>query len=236
MKIEVLYIADCPHYPSAVDRVRHVLRSVSLSEIVEEIEVCTSGEAEALRFIGSPTVRVNGLDVEPEARSVNHFGMGCRSYLENGRRSGLPSTDLLLHSLSGAPGVPPEQSAGLLCGNQAAVAPKRAESGVLVAGGIAAVLASTCCLGPLLLVTLGLSGAWIGDLALLEPYRPWFIAAALVALFFAGPRIFRHPASCASGEICGLPPVRRANKAFFGVVAALVVVAFLYPYVARLFY
>ena len=64
--------------------------------------------------------------------------------------------------------------------------------GALAAGGLAAMLASTCCLGPLVLVALGVSGAWIGNLTLLEPYRPGFISAALVALFFAGPVSYTH--------------------------------------------
>ncbi|MEK9120007.1 mercuric ion transporter MerT [Escherichia coli] len=64
--------------------------------------------------------------------------------------------------------------------------------GALFAGGLAAILASTCCLGPLVLVALGFSGAWIGNLTVLEPYRPLFIGAALVALFFAWKRIYRH--------------------------------------------
>ncbi len=57
----------------------------------------------------------------------------------------------------------------------------------LMTGGLAATLASTCCLGPLALVALGFSGAWIGNLTALEPYRPIFIGAALVALFAACP-------------------------------------------------
>ncbi|MDP1346390.1 mercuric transporter MerT family protein, partial [Klebsiella pneumoniae] len=61
----------------------------------------------------------------------------------------------------------------------------------LALGGLAAILASTCCLGPLLLVALGFSGAWIGNLTVLEPYRPLFIGAALVAMAFAYRRIFR---------------------------------------------
>ncbi len=44
--------------------------------------------------------------------------------------------------------------------------------GSLLAGGVAALLASACCLGPLVLVVLGFSGAWIGNLTALEPYRP----------------------------------------------------------------
>ena len=57
--------------------------------------------------------------------------------------------------------------------------------GALFTGGLAAILASACCLGPLVLVALGFSGAWIGNLTVLEPYRPIFIGAALVAMFFA---------------------------------------------------
>ena len=61
--------------------------------------------------------------------------------------------------------------------------------GALATGGLAAILASTCCLGPLVLVDLGFSSAWIGNFTALEPYRPIFISAALVALLFAWRRI-----------------------------------------------
>jgi mercuric ion transport protein len=58
-------------------------------------------------------------------------------------------------------------------------------------GGLAAILVSACCLGPLVLVLLGVSGARIGNLTRLEPYRPFFLGAALIAMFFAWRRIFR---------------------------------------------
>jgi mercuric ion transport protein len=236
VKVEVLYIADCPNYKPTVERVRHVLHSAGMREMVQEVEVRTQADAEAMRFLGSPTVQINGLDVEPEARAVQHFGLGCRSYLEDGRRSGLPSSALIRRALQekqvasrGHDATPPRIE-------QTAVLQKSSESRVLVAGGIAAVLASTCCLGPLILVALGFSGAWIGNLAVLEPYRPWFIAAALIALFFAGRRIFRPVATCKPGEVCALPTARRAYKVLFGIVAGLVVVALAFPYVARFFY
>lgn len=76
--------------------------------------------------------------------------------------------------------------------------------GALFAGGLAAILASTCCLGPLVLVALGFSGAWIGNLTVLEPYRPLFIGAALVALFFAWKRIYRPVQACKPGEVCAI--------------------------------
>jgi mercuric ion transport protein len=108
--------------------------------------------------------------------------------------------------------------------------------GALAAGGLAAILASTCCLGPLVLVALGVSGAWIGNLTLLEPYRPVFIGAALVALFFAGRRIFRPAAACRPGEVCAIPQVRAAYKLVFWIVVALVLIALGFPYVLPLFY
>ena len=108
--------------------------------------------------------------------------------------------------------------------------------GALVAGGLAAFLASTCCLGPLVLVTLGVSGAWISNLSLLEPYRPLFIGAALIAMFFAYQRIFRPVQDCNPGEVCAVPSVRRAYRLMFWAVAALVVVALAFPPVMSLFY
>jgi mercuric ion transport protein len=112
----------------------------------------------------------------------------------------------------------------------------QAGSGALLVGGFAAILASTCFLGPLVLVALGLSGAWIGNLTLLEPYRPFFIAGAVVALFFAGRQIFRPGHDCQPGEVCAMPRTRRIYKIVLGIVSALVVVALVYPYVAKLFY
>lgn len=106
----------------------------------------------------------------------------------------------------------------------------------LAAGGIAAILASTCCIGPLVLVMLGVSGAWIGNLTLLEPYRPLFVGAALVALALAWRRIYRPATACKPGEVCAVPTVRASYRILFWVVAALVAVAVAFPYVAPLFY
>ena len=112
----------------------------------------------------------------------------------------------------------------------------RTGSGALLVGGVAAILASTCCLGPLVLVALGLSGAWIGNLTLLEPYRPFFIGGALVALFFAGRRIFRPAQGCEPGEMCAAPQTRQLYKIAFGIVSALVLIALVYPHVDKFFY
>lgn len=120
--------------------------------------------------------------------------------------------------------------------SQGSVQSRTVEKGSLIAGGLAAILASSCCLGPLLLVALGFSGAWIGNLTALEPYRPFFIAVALLALYFAWRRIFRPVPACPPGEVCAIPSVRTAYKTIFWGVAALVLVALAFPYVLPLFY
>jgi mercuric ion transport protein len=107
--------------------------------------------------------------------------------------------------------------------------------GALFAGGLAAILASTCCLGPLVLITLGFSGAWISNLTVLEPYRPIFIGAALVALFLAWRRIWRPATACKPGEVCAVPQVKTTYKLLFWGVAVLVLVALGFPYVLPLF-
>jgi mercuric ion transport protein len=106
----------------------------------------------------------------------------------------------------------------------------------LVAGLVSAILASTCCLGPLVLITLGFSGAWISNLTALEPYRPVFIGAALVALLLAGRRIWKEAPACESGQVCAVPRVQRGYKLMFGLVVALVIVALGFPLVAPWFY
>ena len=110
------------------------------------------------------------------------------------------------------------------------------ETSALAAGGLAAIVASACCLGPLALVSLGLGGAWIGNLTRLEPYRPFFLGATLISMIFAYRRIYRPAAECKPGEVCALPGPRRAYKTVFWTVGALVIVAFGFPYVMPLFY
>jgi mercuric ion transport protein len=110
------------------------------------------------------------------------------------------------------------------------------KQGILAVGGLAAVLASACCLGPLVLVSIGLSGAWIGQLTRLEPLRPWFLLVSVIALAFAYHRIWRPATVCRPGEVCALPATRSAYKVLFWIVVALVVVGFGFPYVAQWFY
>ena len=109
------------------------------------------------------------------------------------------------------------------------------ESAALAVGGIAALLVGACCVGPLVLVAIGLGGAWLSNLTALDPYRPIFIAIALASLAFAWRRIYRPAGECKVGEMCSVPAVKKGYKIGFWTAAALLVVMFGSPYVAPFF-
>lgn len=115
----------------------------------------------------------------------------------------------------------------------------KAARATLAGGALAAIVASACCLGPLVLVTLGISGAWISNLSALEPYRPASIGVALVFMALAYRAIFvkaARPEACEPGTLCAAPRTNRAYRAIFWGVSALVLVTLAFPYLAPLFY
>lgn len=79
------------------------------------------------------------------------------------------------------------------------------KGGLFAAGGIVgAILASTCCIVPLALVSLGVGGAWMGGLTALAPYQPWFAGAAFASLGAGFWRVYVSPKKhCESGASCG---------------------------------
>lgn len=102
--------------------------------------------------------------------------------------------------------------------------------GLLALGGLGAALASACCILPFILITLGLGGAWLASLHALYPYRWLFIGAAAVALFYAWGRLYRPQTDCGEGEVCAVPTVRRAYRVLFWVIAGLVALSAIAPY------
>jgi len=108
----------------------------------------------------------------------------------------------------------------------------------LAGGLLAGIAASACCVGPLVLLLLGFSGAWLGNLTALEPYRPIFIGIALVALFIAYQRIYRPKLkqSCEQGETCAKPQVNNLYKWLFIVVLVVVLTLIASPYLVPIIY
>lgn len=86
--------------------------------------------------------------------------------------------------------------------------------------GVGAVLtaigASACCIGPLLLLSLGIGGAWVGALTSMEVVRPFFLIATLVFIGLAFRRLYLVPESCETGEACAKPSIKRNQRVFFG--------------------
>ena len=106
----------------------------------------------------------------------------------------------------------------------------------LLAGGVAAILASTCCVGPPVLVLMGFGGAWVSNLQVLEPYRPLMLGAAIVFLVLAARRIWQPATVCEPGTMCAVPRTQRLYKMLFVLVALLVLASFGFPYIAPFFY
>lgn len=96
MKIEVLYSPGCwSHFPT-LDLIEDVLDELGLSASVEQVRVEDQATAERLHFVGSPTVRVDGVDLEPRATfSGKDFGLRCRLYSEDGKPRPRPSRRLI---------------------------------------------------------------------------------------------------------------------------------------------
>jgi hypothetical protein len=78
--IQVFFFKGCPHGEPTIDLVRRVAITHGVLSTVETVEIRSADEAVRSRFLGSPTVRVNGLDVDPDARGRTDFAMVCRLY------------------------------------------------------------------------------------------------------------------------------------------------------------
>lgn len=106
----------------------------------------------------------------------------------------------------------------------------------LAAGGIlGALAASTCCILPLVLFSLGISGAWIGQLTALSPYQPIFIALTVLCLGYGYWLVYRKPKqACDDGMACARPLPNRLVKTMLWLATVLVLIAFAWPYIVPL--
>lgn len=114
---------------------------------------------------------------------------------------------------------------------QAATSGDSTPRGLLALGGIGAVLVSSCCILPFVLVMLGLGGVWLGKLHALYAYRWLFFGLSAIVLFFAWRRLYRPVTACADGDICAAPAIKRGYRVLFWIVTALVAASALAPYV-----
>jgi hypothetical protein len=102
MKIEMLYFEGCPTYREAEALIEEVIRSEGTPAEVESVQVKTEEEANRLGFLGSPTIHIDGVDIDPVARSSTDFGLKCRVYRDGKRFVSVPPRELLEHAIKEA--------------------------------------------------------------------------------------------------------------------------------------
>ena len=94
MKVEVLYVAECPSHPAALKLVRDVLAAQGISTEVYEVLVRDEQMACELKFPGSPTIRIDGRDVAGDSKTTKSFALSCRLY-QGSKQIGLPPGEMV---------------------------------------------------------------------------------------------------------------------------------------------
>ena len=104
-RIEFLYWEECPSHPEARQILQQVMAQEGLDLRVLEIEVADDAQAQKLAFPGSPTIRVDGADLDPAGAAQMGTALACRVYrLEDGRFSPVPSVEMIRRALLAATG------------------------------------------------------------------------------------------------------------------------------------
>ena len=96
MNVDIYYFQGCPNHAPTVALVRDVIRQMGVRVVLREVEVFESQKGTHAWFLGSPTVLVDGRDIEPAARGRLGFSFGCRRYGD----SGIPPRKLIEAALA----------------------------------------------------------------------------------------------------------------------------------------
>ncbi len=101
-----------------------------------------------------------------------------------------------------------------------------------IAAGVASALgASVCCVLPLLLVAIGVGGAWVAQLRALERFYPAFVGVAIAAFAYAFYRLYLKPAACAPDSACATPNTRRNQRVAFWTTLVMAKALILFPFI-----
>ncbi len=99
-KIEFLYFQGCPTYKKTLKDLQDIIKQNKLDVDLVKIKVKSDTEAQSFRFLGSPTIRINGVDIEPAAKESNDYKFACRIYRTPGGKSqGFPPKELIMKKL-----------------------------------------------------------------------------------------------------------------------------------------
>jgi hypothetical protein len=101
MKIEVLYVADCPSHPAAVKLLKDILCAEGVAAEIREVLVTNETIGGKVGFRGSPTIRINGWDIAGESPKAEAFGLSCRLY-PGSSEIGLPPVEMVRRAVIAA--------------------------------------------------------------------------------------------------------------------------------------
>ena len=100
--VDVLYFQGCPNYADAFELVEQVCVQLGIDAEVRRREITSLQAAAEHRFLGSPTIQVNGRDVEPDAADRRDYTLACRVYRHHDRLAGQPDARLVRQALTEA--------------------------------------------------------------------------------------------------------------------------------------
>ena len=233
MNVQVLYFVGCPNHAPAVELVRDVVAKLGVEAEVVEVKVTNPADAERLRFLGSPTILVDGVDIEPAARDRADFGFSCRTY--DGQ--GTPPREMLAAALLEP--VAPKEAGGIAqacCGPSLSsddvrsdVPGQRAGRWAVAGSVVSAFAASACCWIPLVLIALGISAGGFG--AWFEKYRVLFLGVTALLLGTGFYFVYFRTPVCAPGSACAAPNLKlqRFNQVMLWVATVVVIASATFP-------
>ncbi len=238
MIVQVLYFTGCPNHTRTVELAREVIAEIGLDAEIEEVEVASDDDAAQLRFLGSPTVLVNGVDIEVGARARMDFGFSCRTY----DGLGVPPRALMVAAVESAAAEEGRDVAPARCETNDGCAPttasmvaetpeSRERTGLWASAGSvgSAALASACCWLPLALLAVGTSAAGVSTA--FERTRPLFLVLAAVFIstgFYLNYFRKRRAVACSTCAV-PRPRLRRFNRAMLWVSSVVVLSVALFP-------
>lgn len=135
MRIEVLSFDGCPNVDGTEDSIARALAQQGCDAEIVRTKVDTPEQAAALRFLGSPSVRVNGEDVEPAANARTSFGLMCRTYADGDESTGAPPIAMIYAAIHRHAAIALPESSDILSNRVTSIAVYWLPALVLVASG-----------------------------------------------------------------------------------------------------
>lgn len=232
MKIEVLYFMVCPNHEPTVRLVKQVIDRLGVPANLREVEVKQTDDPATLKFIGSPTVLIDGQDIDPDQRRGARYGFGCRTF----SGAGVPPAEMIEQAVREASdygGGTHDCCSPQATAHQVESKPNQSNrlsfwsTPVAVGSGI---LSSACCWLPLLLLAFGLSAG--GVAGFLESARPFFLVVAAIFLGVGFYFAYFRKVACKPGDACAVPnpKIQRFNRVMLWVATVCVIAFALFPY------